>query len=86
MLPLQSPPASMAKLVSELPRQELLAEDLAFDPATGRWFVSSVHRRRILVKAPGKPWWTFADHGLSGLLALGLDGPRRRLWAAWAGL
>lgn len=81
MLPLQSPPA----LVAQLPRQELLAEDLAFDPATGRWFVSSVHRRRILTRAPGRPWRTFAE-GPCGLLALGLDAPRRRLWAAWAGL
>ena len=86
MLPLQSPPALVAKPVAALPRRELLAEDLAFEAASGRWFVSSVHRRRILVKAPGRPWRTFAERGLSGVLALGVDAPRRRLWAAWAGL
>lgn len=73
-------------VAAKLPAANLLAEDLAFDAATGRWFVSSVHRREILVKAPGRPWRVFASRSLSGVLALGLDAPRRRLWATSVGL
>jgi hypothetical protein len=69
-----------------LPAADLIAEDLAFDAVTGRWFVSSVHRREILVKKPGKPWGIFARRDLSGVLALGIDAPRRRLWATSVGL
>lgn len=82
MFVMQIPPAQVAVL----PRRELLAEDLAFDPASGRWFVSSVHRGQILVKAAEGPWRTFASPGRLAVLALALDGPRHRLWAAWAGL
>jgi len=73
-------------VVATLPAANLLAEDLAFDAATGRWFVSSVHGREILVKKPGKAWRVFAHQNLSGVLALGIDPPRRRLWATSVGL
>jgi len=73
-------------VVATLPATNLLAEDLAFDAASGRWFVSSVHRREILVKAPGRPWRVFVSRGLSGVLALGLNAPRRCLWATSVGL
>ena len=75
-------PASVALL----PRGDLLAEDLAFDAATGRWFVSSVHRRQVLVQARGGAWRVFAGGGLPGVLGLALDAKRRWLWAACAGL
>ena len=78
--------AAPPETVAVLPAQDLLAEDLAFDPATGRWFVSSVHRRDLLVKSPGSPWKPFARRGLAGVMALGLDLPRRRLWLTSVGL
>ena len=77
-----APPAALATL----PAGNLLAEDLAFEAATGRWFVSSVHRREILVKAPGQPWRVFAKGDLPGVLGLALDASRHLLWAACAGL
>ncbi|MBS1785923.1 MAG: PQQ-like beta-propeller repeat protein [Acidobacteria bacterium] len=82
MLLLQAPPAQVAVL----PRRELLAEDLAWDAPTGRWFVSSVHRGLILTQSPEGSWRVFASPGKVAVLALALDRPRHLLWAAWAGL
>lgn len=79
----QAPPA---EVFATLPVQDLLAEDLACDPDTGRWFVSSVHRREILVRTPAGAWRVFARGRLAGVLGLALDAKRRRLWACSAGL
>src|SRR5947209_4449355 len=35
-----------------LPDADLVAEDLAYDPARRRFFVSSVHKRKILAREP----------------------------------
>lgn len=73
-------------MVAKLPARNLLAEDLAYDAGTGRWFVSSVHGRQILVKASKGPWRIFASRNLAGVLALGVDASRRCLWATSVGL
>ncbi len=78
--------AAVPEVAATLPTRGLVAEDLAFDSSTGRWFVSSVHRREILVKARGGSWRVFASRRLAGVLALGVDMARRRLWATSVGL
>ena len=76
-----------ARVVFTLPEKDLLTEGLAVDPATGDFFVSSVHRRKIvrrradgtvsdfIPEAGGDSW---------GVLALRVDPPRGFLWAATA--
>ena len=68
---------------------EFYPEGLALDAKSGRWFVASVHERRIAVATPGKPARDFVPAGAGGLravLALAVDERRGRLWATSAGL
>jgi sugar lactone lactonase YvrE len=68
---------------------EFYPEGLAHDARTGRWFVASVHERKIAVAAPDKPARDFVPAGAGGMratLALAVDSRRGRLWATSAGL
>jgi sugar lactone lactonase YvrE len=69
-----------------LPERDLLTEGIAFDPATGDFFVSSVHRRKILRRRSGGAVDDFVGGGSWGVLALRVDPERRVLWAATAAL
>jgi hypothetical protein len=69
-------PTTHARLVATL-APDLLPEDLAYDAATKRWFVSSVRFAKI-VTLDGK---TFAKADWP-VLALRIDPTRRFLWAA----
>jgi hypothetical protein len=60
---------------------DLIAEDLAYDPRSGRYFVSSVRRGMILT--PDGREFAHADWSI---LALHADPPRRLLWATTAWL
>jgi sugar lactone lactonase YvrE len=68
----------------------LIAEDIAYDPATKRFFVSSVQERKILeCDASGKCGDAFvsnADAPLDAILALRLDSSRGILWASTAAM
>ncbi len=80
-------PRSRARLDHRLSRRDLLAEDLAHDARSGRWFVSGVHGRAIVAidrngresefapRQGTRPW---------GVFALGVDAARRLLWAGTA--
>jgi len=68
-----------------LPEKDLLAEGVAHDPKTGDFFVTSVHRRKVVrVGADGRSW-DFVTEGRDGLFsAVGVvaDPARRALWVS----
>lgn len=68
--------------VARLAQSDLLAEDVAYHPATKTFYVSSVHTRQVLVLPEGGPARTLLAPapGLFGIFALGLDAARGRLW------
>ena len=84
---IDSSPVGRAEIAFQLPERDLLTEGIAHDPATGDFFVSSVHRRKILRRRPDGAISDFAREGQDGLwsvYALRVDSPRRVLWAATA--
>jgi sugar lactone lactonase YvrE len=70
-------PVSHAAAAFTLPARDIIPEDIAYDPKTRRFFISSV-RKGTIVTGDGK---TFARSDWS-ILALRVDVRRRRLWAA----
>ncbi len=82
------PAVASARLEFKLPEKDLLTEGIAFDPATGDFFVSSVHRRKIVLRRPDGSISDFVDTraGAWGVLALKVDERRRVLWAATAAI
>lgn len=78
-----------ARVGFTLPERDLLTEGIAFDATTGDFFVSSVHRRKILRRRPDGTITDFvaaAAGGSWGVLALRVDPSRRILWAATAAI
>ncbi|MDB4969021.1 MAG: SMP-30/gluconolactonase/LRE family protein [Myxococcales bacterium] len=72
-----------------LDADDLLVEGLAYDPSSGDFFVSSVHRRRILrLGSDGKPrdFVPPGEGGLYGVLGLRVDPVRKLLWATSSAL
>lgn len=64
-----------------LPERDTIAEGVTHDAKTGAFFVSSVHRRKIMRMLPkGKPT-EFASAGLFAVLGMAVDEKRRALWA-----
>lgn len=61
----------------------LITEGLAYDPVSETFFVSSVHKRRILAVNKNGEAKTFADEqaGLWSVLGMKVDAKRRLLWA-----
>lgn len=64
----------------------LITEGLAYDPVSETFFVSSVHKRRILAVNKNGEAKTFADEqaGLWSVLGMKVDAKRRLLWATTA--
>ena len=81
-------PVARARLEFRLPEKDLLTEGIAFDPASGEFFVSSIHRRKIVRRRSDGSVSDFIDAGAGawGVLALRVDPARRALWAATAAL
>jgi hypothetical protein len=70
-----------------LPQKDLLTEGIAYDAARDAFFVSSVHRRKIVRRAADGAVSDFVPEGKDGLdavLALAVDAPRNRLLAGTA--
>ena len=65
-----------------LEEPDLIPESVVVDAAGQRAFVSSVHRRKILVRQADGRVDTFAEDGLWAVSGLAIDAPRRILWAA----
>jgi sugar lactone lactonase YvrE len=76
-------PVSTSKLFLTLPEPDLVAEDIAYDPAGEKFYVSSVHHSKILSIDKHGASSEFA-HDASPIFALGVDSKRRILWASTA--
>lgn len=65
-----------------IPGKGLITEGLAYDSVDGTFFVSSVHKRRILSVSKGGDVKTFATEqdGLWSVLGMKVDSRRRLLW------
>ena len=79
-------PVANAAPAFELPHEELVTEDLVYDPATKSFFVSSVRRRKILaIDEQGKAHdWVANDEALGSACGLALSAGR--LWVGSAEL
>jgi sugar lactone lactonase YvrE len=80
-------PVGHADLAFALADAQQIPEGIAFDPASGTWFVSSVHERKIVQRAADGAVSDFVAEGQDGLwavLGLAVDAKRRRLWACTA--
>jgi hypothetical protein len=62
----------------------LITESVAYDPTTQTFYVSSVHKRKIISLDKNGATKTFADQqdGLWSVLGMKVDGKRRHLWVA----
>jgi sugar lactone lactonase YvrE len=74
-------PVSASKLFLTLPEPDLIAEDVAYDRVTDKFYVSSVRHSKILSIDKHGAGAEFA-HGEWPILALGVDSKRRILWAS----
>jgi hypothetical protein len=83
-------PRSRSVRAFSLPDPDLLTEDIAYDPATHRFFVSSVRQAKIVaVDQRGGAALDFVPagrDGIWGMMALAVDAPRGVLWATTAAL
>jgi hypothetical protein len=82
-------PVGGSTVAFRLPEKDLLTEGIAYDPQTRAFFVSSVHRRKILRRAADGTVSDFiapGRDGLLGVLALAVDPKTRRLYACSAAL
>ncbi len=77
-------PVNKSVKAFSLSDKELIAEGVAFDPKTGRFFLGSVHQRKIVViekDGTAKDLSLPAD-GLYSVLGMKVDAGRKILWAA----
>jgi sugar lactone lactonase YvrE len=82
-------PVGRSGVAFTLPEQDLITEGIAHDPRSGAFFVSSVHRRKIVRVGPDGVARDFVTEGRDGLLSalsLAVDPVTRMLWAASAAL
>lgn len=66
-----------------IPQRDLIPEGIAFDPATGDFYVSSIHLRKVVRVTPDGKSSDFIHEGQDGILGtLGMkvDNQRRLLW------
>jgi sugar lactone lactonase YvrE len=75
------PPASARAFI--LPERDLLPESIAFDPATGSFYVGSMYRRKIVRRErDGRLTdWAGPERGLWSIIGIKLDPSARELWA-----
>jgi WD40 repeat protein len=76
-------PAGNSVKAFSLPEKELITEGIAYDPDTGRFFVSSIHQRKIVVREKDGTVKDFSSpsDGLYSVLGMKVDAGHRILWA-----
>jgi sugar lactone lactonase YvrE len=82
-------PVGGSTVAFRLAEKDLLTEGIAYDPASKAFFVSSVHRRKIVRRAADGTVSDFVkegQYGVGAVLALALDEKRGRLIACSAAL
>lgn len=76
-------PVVSSKSVFTIPEKGLIAESVAYDTKTKTFYVSSVHKRKIIsinAKGEAKDFAT-EENGLWAVLGMKVDAKRRILWA-----
>ena len=79
------PPVSSSTVAFTIPERDLIPEGIAYDPTSGRFFVGSIHKRKIVVIAPDGAVADFvpsSHEGLGWVIGMRVDSARRLLWAA----
>jgi len=83
-------PRSRSARAFTLGDPDLLTEDIAYDPAARRFFVSSIREAKIVVIDPrdgaGRDFVPAGRDGVWGMMALAVDARRGVLWATTAAL
>jgi sugar lactone lactonase YvrE len=82
-------PISNSKPFAVLPEKDLISEDIAYDPVTKRFFISSVRHHKILSLDANGKFSEFVPDGQPGIwaiLALRVDPKQRVLWATTAAM
>ena len=82
-------PVSSSRPLQTLPVGDLLAEDIAYDPPSGRFYISGVRHGKILSVSRDGRTAEFLPEGAPdvwAVLALGVDSKRRYLWATTAAM
>lgn len=76
-------PVGSSRTAFTLAEKDLIPEGIAHDVASGAFFVSSVHRRKIVRFASGKAtdFVKEGEHGLYSVLGIAIDEARRSLLA-----
>jgi len=78
-------PRGSSTVAFTVSQKDLYPEGIAHDAATGRFFVSSIHHRKIIeISASGgvKDFVSEKQDGIWSVMGLAIDGKRRVLWAA----
>jgi len=81
-------PIDHATTVGTLDDPDLLTEDVAYDSTERAFYISAIHRRKIIkssATSSGSSWATFDTTSLSPM-ALIVDAKRHTLWASVAGM
>ncbi len=71
-----------------VPDSEFVAEDIAYDSTTRRFFLSSIRERKVIVRQGGQ-WSDFvppARDSVMAMMGLNVDAARHALWATTAGM
>lgn len=80
-------PRGTAVAVHTLPDASLLAEDIAYDARTRTFYVSSIHRRKVVAidaRGAARDFVSSSQDGIWGVYGLALDAARGELWGSMA--
>jgi len=79
-------PLRQSTVALTLPEKDLISESVAFDKKTKRFFIGSVHKKKIVVVEAGGAVRDFSasDDNLWSVLGMKIDEKRRILWACSA--
>ena len=81
----ENPPVTDGVTAFTIPERDLIPEGIAHDPASGRFFVGSILKGKIVVVSPEGAVADFVPSGRDGItyvLGVRADPERRLLWAA----
>ncbi len=79
-------PNGFSTVAFKLPEKDLITESVAYDPKTETFYVSSVHKRKIVSRNKKGEIWDFATRqdGLWAAMGMKVDANRRVLWVCSA--
>jgi len=79
-------PIGKSAVAFELPQKDLITEGVAYDAATGTFYVGSIHQRKIVSRGKDGSLKDFAtaEDGLWSVFGMKVDAKRRALWVCTA--